>query len=218
MANSNSKKVLFVDDDLRIADLFENYFSNFSNITISKAHNGMEALELLKAQSYDALITDIKMPKMNGIELVSCIRTLGIKIPVLFLTGFGDKESAITAVKLGAVDFIEKPVNLEALLLSLKKALNASEEVFDRSIDQLALSGKLRNVMSGIIKGKTNSEIAAELAIAEPTVKYHVGNLLKKFNAEDREDLREIVLKKLKSADTTKSTIANKGKRAQILE
>ncbi len=195
-----SKKVLFVDDDLRIAELFKNYSIEYSNVTITCAQNGIQALELVKKEFFDAIVTDIKMPKMDGIEFVSCMRALGIQTPVLFLTGYGDKESAIRAVKLGAVDFIEKPVSIDIVFVSLQKAILESEVSYERNIDRLSLSGKLRSVVLGILKGKTNSEIAHELQLSEPTVKYHVGNLFKKFQSSSRTELRENILVELKKA------------------
>lgn len=92
-------------------------------IRITEAANGLEALELVKTNSYHAILSDINMPKLNGLEFLQQIRNLNIHTPFILLTAYGDKEKAIAALRLGAFDFIDKPWSEEYLLHTIGRAI-----------------------------------------------------------------------------------------------
>lgn len=106
--------ILIVEDEVDLADSLKQLLNdNYEHIDI--ALNGQEAMILLEKQSYDLIISDILMPIMSGHELIRSLRLKGIQTPVIFMTGNGTKDLMQSAIKLGAVDFIDKPVTIAML-------------------------------------------------------------------------------------------------------
>lgn len=120
------RTLLIVDDEPDLRDLLGEISSGVAS-KILYACDGEEALEVFRAESeiqpIDAVLSDISMPRKNGIELLSELRFLGHYTPFIFLTGFGDKEKMATAIKLGAFDFFDKPANNKNLVARLAQAL-----------------------------------------------------------------------------------------------
>lgn len=113
--------ILLVDDDPEILAILKE-FLEMKNHKVSNAANGKAALELvLAANSYDVVFSDIKMPEMDGLSLLEKMRNNDVQIPVILISGQGDLESSIRALKLGALDFILKPVYLKTLEEALRK-------------------------------------------------------------------------------------------------
>lgn len=114
--------LLIVDDDsdfrTALAEMLQNH-----GITVKTASNGNEALALLSAPAVDAVLSDINMPDMNGLELLFHVRESGLDLPFVFLTGYADKERTIEALRLGAIDFLEKPFDAKQLVEVISKAL-----------------------------------------------------------------------------------------------
>ncbi len=122
-----SRTLLIVDDEPDLRELLAEVAQPFAT-KILLAHDGEHALEIFdresKLQPIDAILSDISMPRKNGLELLSELRFLGFYTPFLFLTGFGDKEKMAAAIKLGAFDFFDKPANIKALGVRLDQALD----------------------------------------------------------------------------------------------
>lgn len=116
-------ELLIVDDEPEILELLEAVAEERKvliegealEIRVTKAKNGREALDLIQKNWFDAILSDIKMPKMDGLELLANIRGLGKEVPLVFLTAFGEKEHAVRALRLGCYDFLDKPINLDRL-------------------------------------------------------------------------------------------------------
>lgn len=115
-------KILVVDDE-RVMRFVLTEKLKENGFAATEAPNGFAAVELLKKESFDALLLDLKMPKMNGIETLQEIRKLGTDIPVIMITAHGDIPTAVEAIKLGAYDFIEKPPQINKLVLTLNRAI-----------------------------------------------------------------------------------------------
>jgi len=92
-----------------------------------EAENGLEALEKIKSQDFDVILSDIQMPKMSGLELLQGLRNLGKDTPFVICTAYGDQAGTLTALRLGAFDFIEKPVSRSDLQKILKDAIELSQ-------------------------------------------------------------------------------------------
>lgn len=107
-------KLLIVDDEKDIHEILEVMLSDVVT-EIEHAFDGKEALEKIKSNTFHAVLSDINMPKLNGLELLKQVRSLGLNVPFVILTAFGDKEKAIEALKLGAFDFLDKPWEEENL-------------------------------------------------------------------------------------------------------
>lgn len=118
-------KILIVDDEEMIRETLKDILSN-ENYETEEAKEGQEGLNLIKKNKYDCILLDIKMPKMDGMELLANSMEQAPETPVVMITGHGDEESAFEAAKKGAYDFITKPPDLNRLLLTIRNALDKS--------------------------------------------------------------------------------------------
>ncbi len=122
-----SKNILVVDDESRILSLLQGLLTS-NGFQVTTARDGLTALEHLGQKNFDVLLTDIRMPDMDGLELYRTLRELGHKTPVIFLTAYGTVESAIEAMRGGAFDYVAKPFKVDELLATLQRALDHSEK------------------------------------------------------------------------------------------
>jgi len=139
------------------------------------------------------LVLDLTMPGLNGLELQECI---GDAYPVVFLSGNADVPASVKAMKAGAIDFLTKPVDREKLLAAVRIALGkdrswrAEREARDSVASRVAsLTPREREVLAGVVAGKLNKQIAAELGTAEKTVKVHRARVMKKMQARSLAEL-----------------------------
>ena len=135
------------------------------------------------------LLLDVRMPGMRGTDLYRALLDRRIDLPVIFLTGHGDVPTSVDAMKLGAVDFLEKPVRAEQLLAAIRVAL--ARRVADRERDRELrgiesrlglLSPREREVMGHVVAGRLNKQIAAEMCISVKTVKAHRAKVMAKMD------------------------------------
>ncbi len=118
-------KVLIVDDEASIRKTLTEILE-FQKYEVESASDGLEALAKIKKNKYDVVILDIKMPKMNGIETLERIQDINPDIPVIMISGHGNIDTAVEAVKKGAFDFVSKPPDLNRILITIKNALDKS--------------------------------------------------------------------------------------------
>ena len=147
------------------------------------------------------VVSDIRMPGLNGIELVRELKGRGTACPVILITGHGDVALAVEAMKAGAIDFIEKPFDDQALLGAIRAALDAqSSSLGDGGAKKAAeaklaeLSPRERDVLRGLVAGKINKVIAHELSISPRTVEVYRANLMAKTGARNMSELMRIAL------------------------
>lgn len=147
------------------------------------------------------IVSDIRMPGMNGIELVRKLKSDSISCPVILITGHGDVALAVEAMKAGAVDFIEKPFDDAVLLDAIRAALNAhplndndSSARTEAQARLAELSPRERDVLQGVVAGKINKVIAHELSISPRTVEVYRANLMAKTGARSVSELMRIAL------------------------
>ncbi|WP_298422888.1 response regulator [Rhodoblastus sp.] len=137
------------------------------------------------------VVSDIRMPEMNGLELLEEMKRRRLPMPVILMTAFGDVPQAVRAMKLGAVDFIEKPFDDELMVSSVRAALArrgdggalAAREKLNN------LTAREKDVLHGLIKGKLNKTIAYELGVSVRTVETHRANLMTKTQARSLSEL-----------------------------
>jgi FixJ family two-component response regulator len=134
------------------------------------------------------ILLDVRMPGPSGLDLQEALARQTDPLPIIFLTGHGDIRSSVRAIKAGAVDFLTKPVDREALLNAVKNALArdrenraAQAELRSWRANYAALTLRERQVFEGVVAGKLNKEIAAELGTAERTVKAHRAQMMEKM-------------------------------------
>jgi DNA-binding NtrC family response regulator len=120
--------ILIVDDELDILETLPEILAKWQHHTIT-AKNGEEALSLFRKYQVDFVISDIKMPKMDGLELLQKIQELEKNVMVIFLTGYPSLDSAISAMRAGAYDYLVKPVNMDELKLRIERGLERKEHI-----------------------------------------------------------------------------------------
>jgi DNA-binding NtrC family response regulator len=120
------KTILLADDDENLRRVLEFQLKE-AGYKVSAARDGAEALEIFTQNDFDCVITDLRMPKLSGLEFLEKVKAVNSEIPVIVITAFGEVETAVAAMKAGAYDYINKPFNRDEILLTLERALNFSE-------------------------------------------------------------------------------------------
>jgi DNA-binding NarL/FixJ family response regulator len=192
--------VALVDDQQLVRQGIAGLLSLSEDISIIwQAENGEHAQQMLAAQDQqpDVMLLDIRMPKINGIELVKILRSQGNTLPILMLTTFDDSELFMQSLQAGANGFLLKDVSLDKLVNAVKTLANGgfvAEPVVMKQLNKgLAevpilehLTEKEQQILKLIAGGFSNKEIASSIFLAEGTVKNHVSNILSKLNTRDR--------------------------------
>jgi FixJ family two-component response regulator len=147
------------------------------------------------------LVADVRMPGMSGPELQEELAARGIRIPIIFVTAYGDTSTAVRVLKMGAEDFLQKPFSNQVILDRIRRAIATDAETRRRHTDEqslAALIGRLtareRQVVSLVAAGKTNKAIAQDLAVSEKTVEFHRANAMNKLNAQSLAELVQILV------------------------
>lgn len=134
-------KVLIVDDDRSIRKTLRNILE-YEKYEVEESPDGLDCIVKVKQQDFDLIILDIKMPKMDGMEALERIQTLKPEIPVIMISGHGTIDTAVEAVKNGAFDFIQKPPDLNRLLITLRNAMDKSSLIVEKKVLQKKISSK----------------------------------------------------------------------------
>lgn len=197
---SDKTVIHVIDDDLAMRDSL----AFLLDVNGYKPQVYESAGGFLKEANVDELkciVSDIRMPDMNGIELVRKLKNEGSMCPVILITGHGDVALAVEAMKAGAADFIEKPFDDETLLGAIRSALHsratepangtARKEAEARLAD---LSPRERDVLQGLVAGKINKVIAHDLSISPRTVEVYRANLMAKTGARSMSELMRLAL------------------------
>jgi len=124
--SNKQKTILLADDDVNLRRVLEFQLTE-AGYKISTAQDGAAAFEIFMNGDFDCVVTDLRMPKMSGLELLGKIKNENAEMPVVVITAFGEVETAVTAMKTGAFDYINKPFNRDEILLTLERAVNFSE-------------------------------------------------------------------------------------------
>jgi len=158
-------------------------------------------LDLIAGVDASCIITDVRMPGMSGIDLLRRLKDLKVDAPVIVITGHGDIALAVEAMKIGAADFLEKPFDDEVLLASVRAALSQHDADEKRNAERAeienrlaALSNRERDVLTGLVAGRANKQIAYELGISPRTVEIYRANLMNKMQAGSLSDLVRMAL------------------------
>ena len=120
------RQILVVDDEPKMARVLELMLKSMGHAVLT-AGNGVQALALFGRNAVDLIITDLRMPEMDGMELLARLREQGSDVPVMVITAHGTVETAITAMKHGACDYILRPFDLDALMLAVERALQGAD-------------------------------------------------------------------------------------------
>jgi len=191
--------VALVDDQQLVRQGIAGLLSLSDDINIVwQAENGEHAQQLLvEAKKPDVMLLDIRMPKVNGIELVKILRGQGSTLPILMLTTFDDSELFMQSLQAGANGFLLKDVSLDKLVNAVKTLADGgfvAEPVVMKQLNKGLvdapviddLTEKEQQILKLVAGGFSNKEIARSIFLAEGTVKNHVSNILSKLNTRDR--------------------------------
>lgn len=201
-AAAATQTVYIVDDDADIRDALALLMRSAGLATASFA-SAREFLARLTPRDAGCLVLDIRMPGMSGIELQAEMHKRRIELPIIFLTGHGDVPLAVKAMKAGAVDFIQKPLEEHRLVVAVMNALK-----HDAKRPRVALSGdgeqddrlaslsrREMEVLQQMVRGQQSREIAETLCISLKTVEFHRANIREKLGATSLADLFRLVFK-----------------------
>jgi FixJ family two-component response regulator len=193
--SANGPIVFVVEDDASVRRALSNLFQSV----------GLEvqlfgsASEMLKSQLPDVtscLVLDVRLPGLSGLDFQAELAKANIQMPIIFMTGHGDIPMTVRAMKGGAVDFLTKPFReqdmLDAVLAAIerdRKRREANKILVDLQTRFEALSSREREILTGVSSGLMNKQIAAQLGLAEITVKIHRGHIMKKMGAKSLADL-----------------------------
>jgi FixJ family two-component response regulator len=187
--------VLIVDDDASVREALSNLFRSVG-LQVKTFGSAHEFLQSKLPNAPACLILDIRLPRLSGLDFQADLAKADIRIPIIFMTGHGDIPMTVRAMKAGAVDFLTKPFRdqdmLDAVTAAIERDRNSRGEAKALSDLQAlfaTLSPRERQVMTLVTAGLMNKQIAAEISLAEITVKIHRGNIMRKMGAKSLPDL-----------------------------
>ena len=184
--NTKQPEVFFVDDDAEIRKLISQELEGIE-CKVSCFANGADCLEQLAKQNCNLLITDVRMPGMDGLTLLNKARRLAPWVPVMVITGFGDVPMSVRAMKSGSVDFIEKPLDRKSFLHKVKTILKQGDFADIPTGERLTKVEK--KVLKLILEGKGNKQTAYILKRTVRTVERHRSSVMHKFGVDNIVDL-----------------------------
>jgi FixJ family two-component response regulator len=193
--NNEQAVVYVIDDDSALRDALKKLFELVS----LRAETFSTANEFLSRKLPDApacIVLDIRLPSTSGLELQTELARAGIKLPIVFMSGYSDVPMTVQAMKAGALDFLPKPFRDQDMVDAVHHALqrDRARRQAEKDSEELRahfeiLSHRERQVMVAIARGLMNKQIAAELGVAEITVKLHRSSLMRKMNARSIAEL-----------------------------
>lgn len=162
--------------------------------------SAMSFLQVAPSLKGGCIVTDVRMPEMDGITLLRRLKQDSVPLPVIVITGHGDITLAVEAMKIGAIDFIEKPYDDDQMLNSVRRAMETSGRAATREGDiaeinqrMASLTGREQEVLQGLIDGKPNKIIAFDLKISPRTVEIYRANVMTKMSANSLSELVRMV-------------------------
>lgn len=187
--------IYVIDDDDAVRQSLE-FLLKTAGMPVRGFESAKSFLEVLPQLRSGCIVTDVRMPGMTGIDLLKHVKERDIDIPVIVITGHGDISLAVEAMKIGAVDFLEKPFDDDQLLAAVRSALDKEANAAGHKAelagihDKLAaLSNRERQVLEGLVAGNANKTIAFDLGISPRTVEIYRANLMTKMSANSLSDL-----------------------------
>ena len=187
--------VFIIDDDAGVRESIKDLVESVG-LQAEAFSAAQEFLSDDRRSGPSCLVLDVRLPGISGLDLQHELRRTGIKIPIIFITGHADVPMSVTAMKSGAVEFLTKPFREQDLLDVIQRAVNR-DRLFREKRNQLielqeryaGLSVREREVMSLVVSGLLNKQIAAELQASETTVKIHRGHVMQKMQAKSLPEL-----------------------------
>ncbi|AYM60465.1 response regulator transcription factor [Agrobacterium fabrum] len=190
-----SPVVFIVDDDVSMREALTDLFRSMK-FDAEAFDSAAAFLEKANLNRHGCLLLDVRLPGTSGLDFQMQLERVGNRMPIIFMTGFGDIPMSVRAMKAGAVDFLTKPFKEQDILDAVAAAMERDasrrrESAQNEAVTSLAgqLTPREREVMGAVVRGLMNKQIAYELGISEVTVKLHRGNVMRKMEARSVADL-----------------------------
>ena len=194
-------KVYVIDDDEAMRDSL-NFLLDSSGFGVTLFDNAQGFLDALAGLTFGCVVSDIRMPGLDGIELLKRMKAQSSPFPIVIMTGHGDVPLAVEAMKLGAIDFLEKPFEDDRLITMIESAIRQAEPAArseaiaqDIAARVASLSPRERQVMEGLIAGLSNKLIAREYDISPRTIEVYRANVMTKMQANSLSELVRLAMR-----------------------
>ncbi len=194
-------KVYVIDDDEAMRDSLQ-FLLDSAGFDVKLFENAQEFLDALPSLAFGCVVSDVRMPGIDGIELLKRLRASHGGFPVVIMTGHGDVPLAVESMKLGAVDFLEKPFEDERLTAMIEGAIRQAEPAAksEAATQEIAarvatLSPRERQVMDGLIAGLSNKLIARDYDISPRTIEVYRANVMTKMQANSLSELVRMAMR-----------------------
>jgi two-component system response regulator FixJ len=187
--------ICVVDDDASIRDVLTIMLEDEGYDVVSAASSAAFLQHLSSGLRPGCVLCDVRMPEMNGIDLLKDLATRRLGIPMILITGFADVDMAVEAMKVGAADFIEKPFNVDRIVSAIESVLERTETreagppLEDLQRRFASLTAREFDVAKRVAAGGSNKSIARELNVSPRTVEVHRARVMAKMNANNLADL-----------------------------
>ena len=200
MVTPADRTVFVVDDDEAAQDSLVMLLRS-AGLNPSGFSSAQSFLESLRPDARGCIVSDVRMPGMDGVELLKTLKQRHCLLPVILITGHADVAVAVQAMKAGASEFVQKPFDSELLLRLVRAAMEENDEAMDASFHRMrvrrrieSLTSRERQVLDMIMQGASNKAIASGLTISPRTVEIYRANVMSKMRAESLSDLIRMTL------------------------
>ena len=194
-------KVYIIDDDEAMRDSL-NFLLDSANYKVTLFETALKFLDALPRLEFGCVVSDVRMPGLDGIELLKRMKAGHSTFPIVIMTGHGDVPLAVEAMKLGAVDFLEKPFEDDRLIAMIETAIHQAEPAAkseaitqDIATRVASLSPRERQVMDGLIAGLSNKLIARDYDISPRTIEVYRANVMTKMQANCLSELVRLAMR-----------------------
>ena len=194
-------RVYVIDDDEAIRDSLD-FLLAAADFQVSVFETALDFLDALSTLDFGCVVSDVRMPDIDGIELLKRLKAGGSLFPVVIMTGHGDVPLAVEAMKLGAMDFLEKPFEDDRLIGMIEAALRRAEPGVKNEAATLEIQSRIaclspreRQVMDGLIAGLSNKLIAREYDISPRTIEVYRANVMTKMQAASLSELVRLAMR-----------------------
>jgi two-component system response regulator FixJ len=192
--------VHLIDDDDAVRQSLA-FLLTTAGLAVRVHESATAFLKMLPKAQPGCVVTDVRMPDVDGLELQRRLQAAGAKFPVIIMTGHGDVPLAVQAMKAGAIDFIEKPFDDERMISAIRAALDLHDkrgyrdaEIAETQARLGSLSAREREVLDGILRGQPNKVVAYDLGISPRTVEVHRANVMTKMRTSSLSELVRMAL------------------------